>query len=228
MKKMQAKRFFTHHAELRSAVNQLQSDLENMKFIPHDMPAAVLRLDKLYMKLLREDWQTLQTGSKVAYVPSDKYPGLSEGNLTMRPDALRIFNKFFNNDQIDDGRNRDLQNYVIEMKDLENYQQFQKMKQEYMELVFSVLATVIVFTAHDPYTKDIQKLRDVFKDIHCEIVGLYGKSDEYIFKKYENTVSLILNHPAESNRGFYQKMTEMINAITFAAPVVEATPSLRA
>lgn len=228
MKKMQAKRFFTHHAELRAAVNQLQSDLENMKFSPHDMPAAVLRLEKLYMKLLREDWQTLQTGSKVAYVPSDKYPELSEGNLIMRPDALNIFDGFFNNQLIDGNRNRDLQKYVPEMKDFENHLQFKIMKQEYMVLVFSVLATVLAFTAHDPYTKDIQKLRDVFKDIHCEIAGLYGKSDEYIFKKYEKTVSLILNHATEGYRDFNQKMKEMINAIRFAAPVVEAAPSLRA
>ncbi len=238
MKNTKQKRFFANHENLRAEVKHLQDDLAACKFRPQKMPGAVLRLGNLYMKLLHEDWLTLQTGSKVAYVPSDKYPGLSEGNLTMRPDALKTMNQFFNNNTFDMGRNKEIQKYVPEMADFENYLQFLKMKQEYMSAVLSVLASAIVSTKHskylvnskvthvwqERYPKDIQKIRDIFKDINFDVHGLDGKSDAYIYGKYVKLTDLVLD---ESHNDLYLKTAAMIHEIKFGAPVVEAIPSLR-
>jgi len=242
MKNTKQKRFFAHHENLRAEVKHLQDDLVACKFRPEKMPGAVLRLGNLYLKLLHEDWLTLQTGSKVAYVPSDKYPGLSEGNLTMRADVLKIFNEFFNLKQIDDARSRDLQKYVPEMADFENYLQFQKMKQQYMSAVLSVLASAIVSTEHsnykiytkfthvwqDRYPKDIQKIRDIFKDINFDVHGFEGKSDAYIYGKFNKLAALVLDEGHVVKDDLYLKTAAMIHEIKFAAPVVEAATSLRA
>lgn len=242
MKKTREKRFFANHENLRAEVKHLQDDLAACKFRPQKMPGAVLRLGNLYMKLLHEDWLTLQTGSKVAFVPSDKYPGLSEGNLTMRADALKTMNQFFNNNTIDMGRNKEIQKYVPEMADFENYLQFLKMRQEYMSAVLSVLASALVSTSHsryivykgafqhkweDRYPKDIQKIRDIFKDINFDIHGCEGKSDAYIYGKYVKLADLVLDDSHTAKNDLYLKTAAMIHEIKFAAPVVEAIPSLR-
>lgn len=236
MKHAKEKRFFAHHERLRNAVTQLQDDLINHKFKPQEMPAAVLRLEKLYMKLLREDWHTLQTGSKVAYVPSEQYPRMSEGNLTMRPAALVVYNQFFNKATVDENRNRDLHKYVPEMKDFENYQHYKSSTRQYLTSVISVLASALFNSSRFRvgifnrltrewkinYPEHMQKIRNIFKDIDYDIEQLKRQTDDYIYGKFKQLTGLVFDEKQLHNHPLYANIADMIRAIKFAEPVTAA------
>src|SRR3990167_5530746 len=110
MKRARIKSIFAGYEELLKIKNDLDRDFADCNFKPQDVPVAVMQLEKTHQKILQHAWRALK----------------NDHLNSSRQDALRVFNQFFNLEEIDEDKIKQLLDDVSEIHDLDEYLAFRE------------------------------------------------------------------------------------------------------
>ena len=130
---------FASRNHLLEKINQQLQVLSSFELQPRDIPAAVLRLEKTHMQLLKLDWYALEHPSTK---PAKQISEVTLHKNPLRETALQVFNQFFNYGFIDQKQIDSLSDKMAEVGDLQDYFAFTDKKSAYQKVIKDYLATL--------------------------------------------------------------------------------------